>query len=122
VAHRLFPQRLAAAPVIFAGFIRDVTIAAPRRQDKPSPWVNSTVIKRHQMMWMSEHAFDEISAAHGDAICDMTPNIVSMVWGWTTPARMTLLRVVDCPKCDAGRAKRMTLCQLCNGAAKVYNL
>jgi hypothetical protein len=108
--------------VIYAGFTRDIQVSAPRRTDKQSPWVNSAVIHQWQLMWLTDHAFDELRAAHGDAICDMTPNVVGMVWGWTTPTRMTLLRVVDCPKCDAGRAQRMTRCPLCNGATKVYNL
>jgi hypothetical protein len=109
--------------MIYVGFTDDILVTAPRRADKPdSPWVNTRQVRQHEVFWLPDAAFDDLQRAHGEKVCDMTPNVCSMVWGWTTPHRITLLQVVDCPTCDAGRARRMTVCPMCLGATRVYNL
>ena len=108
--------------MICAGFTKALQVAAPRRADKASPWLNVSTIPADAIIWLTAEAFDDLTKAHGIAVCELTPNYNSVVWGWSIPQRMSALRVIDCPTCDAGRANRMTACPLCRGATRLFNL
>lgn len=108
--------------MIFTGFTRDIEVTAPRRADKPTPWLKTATLRRDERLWLDDAAFIELRAKHGTAVCDVTPNFCSMVWGWSVPQRVSMLQVVDCPVCNAGQIQRMTTCPMCKGATRVYNL
>jgi len=104
--------------------LHDLVVTAPRRADKPnSPHRASTVMSGSAWVWLEDQTVDDLIRVHGrKSLCDVTPNYVSMVWGSPPPQRISTLRIIDCPTCQAGQAKRMTTCPMCGGATRVLNI